>query len=507
MGMLVGGKFKSATAGAEVKRLHAVDFLSKSSRRKGGKGPNSGSKKRVGWKGYEQPSLQSSAPTLNVEDSPQLAVVPAKPRTPSPDIDVADLLEGYDSADDDVPEMAPVAANAAANPRQPSPMELAPIKVTPAEQTAAAFRLAAGRSARPTSASSRRPLSASSTRLATARSQANPTSNLTLQPAYLHVGGDAVALTPKGIDKAIDAAVNKAIELEENRARERMRQDASVSHLVAKHRAGTALKEWQNPTADGDEKRLHEYWATDTPAEQRQALLNRRKVPPIVVSAALNVSQENDGSLTGSEKGYEAWVGGSTAAGSLGTIEERYQSDVSSLHQDVAPVPVAAAVSRSGVASLMQSVTPAQPNYDLLRSMGIDIAPKPSLLDGVSYKIPIESSFQWTALDAARAARNPRSSVTELNTTHDVWAQRSGNAAPSSQKYSKPRKKSVVVPYWRPKVLEASKSASKVGWVMTEATMRRSASVSAKVNSIGDVVDGVKLQPIDMLLSHPRPKP
>ena len=131
LGMLVGGQFKTVSDASATSRRDAGAWLVKPA-----KTPRSPSK-RVGW---------SNASTKKPSPPP-----PRTQRSPSPeDISVGDLLEGYDSADDQKPvALVPGGAllNKSARAKSPSAAqpEGGPIgSVTATSQTMSAIRLAAG---------------------------------------------------------------------------------------------------------------------------------------------------------------------------------------------------------------------------------------------------------------------------------------------------------------------------------------------------------------------------
>ena len=242
-------------------------------------------------------------------------------------------------------------------------------------QTVASFRLAAGRSARPSSATSRGP--------PTQRSHRTAPPEMGTQPAVIRGYNSDVLLTSKGVDKAIDAAVARAIELEELRARDRMVQDPAFRNTVRKHKASIALREWATATADDSQhRRVSEYWADSRPHGPGTPL----------TQAAAQPSRPSDLPVH-----YNNWAHADTSTGSFhtGAVEDVYSSTNSG-----EPVPMDGSadaevmeekptVSRSGVAAVLAR-PPAdpsqriQPNYELLKGLGIDIEPKPRLLDSIT---------------------------------------------------------------------------------------------------------------------------
>lgn len=287
---------------------------------------------------------------------------------------------------------------------------------------------------------------------------------------------------PQGIQKAIDSAVDRAIELEELRSRERMRRSGDLREAVARHRAATALVEWPDATAEPEQKQLHEYWASDNAAESKRGLELRKDAGSRAAAIGLRAGLLTPATTApnGHEQRnptFEAWAAGDSSEASA-SVEELFQSKYKPPDHAEDAIASGPPVSRSGVFLLTQPpLGKKTPNYTLLKGLGIDIEPRPPILGDVSEPTPVRS-VSWSALDAARAAKGLNKT---LHTT-DAWTAgvlRKRRAQAEAKAVSVAPRFEAIVP--RPRHL---------------------ASVGSRVNTrSGDMIGGVRLEPVHAVLS------
>lgn len=252
-----------------------------------------------------------------------------------------------------------------------------------------------------------------------------------------------------------------------------------------------------------------------------------------------------------SDPTYESWVGASAHTdASGGSIQAPFVPEPNVIPAgvttfDAPPAPVSryptgipslAPGHPTGILSLTSGhVGPGsvQPNYALLKGLGIDIEPKPGLLqtaasEGGFLLSPIPRCLRllrifyfhrifshvncvqetmlvfagalgryisgeeptadrvaaWTVLDAARSSHTREQEKTRVQ---PKWA---------SGVLFHQRAKSVVTPYW------AKEGKEGRGVVIQASTRKRTSAATARVNTRGDSVRGLRLEPIDALLAR-----